>query len=159
MTTLNIPVPPIYGIDLETLMRRCLERSVGQVCSESETFHPYLFAYINGREGQSVCTHKSYPKALAALLREVAQLPAGTNGYVISYYGTINYSSAVIVEGFAGNSLIGHVVCQRIKTKGFLHERKVPYREPIYLGEKRIMTQCTFADRLLHAIKVLLHQD
>lgn len=159
MTTLNIPVPPLHGIDLRALMLRCMDRSVAQICSESETFHPYLFCYINGEEGQSVCTHKSYPKALSALLREVAQLPASTNCYAISYYGTINYSSAVFVEGFVGNSKIGHVLCQRIKTKGFPHERKVPRLEPIYLGEKRIMTQCTFVDRLAHAVKILLNQD
>ena len=159
MMTVSIPAPPLQGIDLRVMMQRCMQKSVAQVCSESETFHPYLFCYINGQEGQSVCTHKSYPKALAALLREVSLLPASTNCYAISYYGTINYSSAVFVEGFVGNAVIGHVLCQKIKTKGFLKERKVPYGEPVYLGEKRIMTQCTFADRLAHAIKVLLKQD
>ena len=45
------------------------------------------------------------------------------------------------------------------RLEGFLNPRKVPYREPVYLGEKRIMTQCTFVDRLAHGIKVLLKQD
>ena len=159
MITVNIPALLLHGIDLRDMMLGCMQKSVAQVCSEAETFHPYLFCYINGQEGQSVCKHKSYPKALAALLREVAQLPAGTNCYAISYYGTINYSSAVFVEGFVGHAVIGHVLCQKIKTKGLLNERKVPHGEPVYLGEKRIMTQCTFVDRLAHAIKVLLKQD